>query len=89
MVSFFRFVHVPPVLYHAAVDTAVNVAVTVTGPLIVTVCGVVVPVSPPVNPLNWYPLFTAALTETALPALYQPLAGLIVPPADGLAAVVR
>ena len=31
---------------------AVNPAVTLTGPDIVTFCGVVVPVSPPVNPVN-------------------------------------
>jgi hypothetical protein len=30
-----------------------------------------------------------ALTETPVPALYQPLAGAIEPPADGLAVVVR
>ena len=33
--------------------------------------------------------FTAELTDTTDPLLYQPLAGLIVPPANGLAAVVR
>ena len=67
----------------------VNAAVTERGPLIVTFCGVVVPVNAPENPPNWYPLLAVAPTATTTPALYHPLAGLIVPPAVGLAAVVR
>jgi hypothetical protein len=55
----------------------------------VTVCGDVVPESPPLKPENVYPLLGVALTDGVVPLLYQPLAGLIVPSADGLAAVVR
>jgi hypothetical protein len=66
-----------------------NVAVTVVAADIVTFCGVVVPLSAPVNPVNWYPAFAVALTDTTVPALYHPLDGAIVPPADGLADVVR
>jgi hypothetical protein len=67
----------------------VNAAVTDSGPLIVTFCGVVAPVNAPEKLTNWYPLLAVALTPTTAPALYQPLAGAIVPPAAGLAAVIR
>jgi hypothetical protein len=66
-----------------------NVAVTVAAADIVTFCGVVVPLSAPVNPVNWYPAFAVALTLTTVPALYHPLDGAIVPPAEGLADVVK
>jgi hypothetical protein len=68
---------------------AVKPAVTDSGPLIVTFCGFVVPASAPENPLNWYPDAAVALTDTTDPALYHPVAGLIVPPATGLDAVVN
>jgi uncharacterized SAM-binding protein YcdF (DUF218 family) len=67
---------------------AVKFAVTLKGPFIVTFCGVAVPVSAPLNPENVYPEAALALTETTAPALYHPVAGLIVPPADGFALVV-
>jgi hypothetical protein len=87
----FRLVHVPPTLYQVPPPppVAVNPAVTDAAALIVTFCGVAVPVSPPLNPLNVYPAFAVALTATTAPALYHPLPGVIVPPADGLADVVR
>ncbi len=70
-------------------DVLLKLAVTVLGPLILRFCGVAVPLRLPLNPENWYPLLAAALTVTTAPALYQPLAGLIVPPAAGVAVVVR
>ena len=66
--------------------TAAPLAVTLTGPFRVTLCGVVVPESPPLKPLNTYGALAAALTETTLPALYQALAGPMLPPAAGFAA---
>jgi hypothetical protein len=68
---------------------ATNVAVTVAGPFMLTFCGVAIPESEPVKPVNPYPLFAAALTETTAPLLYHPLAGMTVPPADGLTTVVK
>jgi hypothetical protein len=64
-----------------------NPPVTLSGALIVTVCGVAVPLSAPLKPVNEYPLLAVALTWTEVPLLYHPLAGLIVPPAE--ADVVR
>jgi hypothetical protein len=77
------------VLYHPGALPVPNVAVTVSGPVIVTFCGVVVPASAPVNPVKLYPLAAAALTATTLPLFTQPLAGVMLPPPAGLAAVVR
>jgi hypothetical protein len=64
-------------------------AVVLAGAFIVTFCGLAVPVSAPLKPLNRYPVLAEALTATTVPVLYHPLAGLTVPPATGLAAVVR
>jgi len=63
-------------------------AVTEAGALMVRFCGVVVPVRLPLKPENVYPLMAVALTGTTAPLLYQPLAGVMDPPALGLAAVV-
>jgi hypothetical protein len=65
----------------------VKFAVTDFGAFMVRFWGVVVPVRSPLKPENVNPLFAVALTETAAPLVYQPLAGLIVPPV--LALVVR
>src|SRR4051794_34174742 len=66
-----------------------KLAVTVAGAFRVVFCGVVVPVRAPEKPVNWYPEFAVALTATTAPALNQPLAGAIEPPAARFAAVVR
>ena len=70
-----------------SVNTAAKLAATVTGAFMVTFCGVVVPLNPLENPLKRFPALADALTETTEPALYQPLAGLMLPPAPAL--VVR
>jgi hypothetical protein len=48
-----------------------------------------VPDRTPEKPLNTYPEAGIALTLTLVPVLYQALAGLMVPPAVGLATVVK
>ena len=83
----FRYIHAP--LYHEGLVGEPKVAVTLAGPFMVRICGVLAPDRPPLNPLKAYPLFAVALTETAVPLLYHPLLGVIDPPLDGLAAVVR
>ena len=84
LTSPFRYLPVP-----AAALVAAKLAVTEAGAFIVTVCGFVDPVSTPVNPVNAYPVAGVAVTATAAPALYQPLAGATFPALDGFAAVVR
>src|ERR1035438_8602513 len=70
------------------VKNGTKFAVTPAGPAMAgRFCGLVTPLSAPVKPENWYPLLAWALTEGDDPALYQPLAGWIVPPLA--AAVVR
>ncbi len=72
-----------------ATGVPVKLAVTVAAPFIVTFCGVVVPVNAPEKPLKVYPPLAVALTCTTVPLLCHPLDGLMLPPAVGLAAVVR
>src|SRR5262245_11187828 len=83
----FRFVHA--LLYHEGAPATAKFAVTVAGPFMIRLCGVVVPDSAPAKPENWYPLLAAELTDTTAPLLYQALTGLMVPPAAGFAAVVN
>jgi hypothetical protein len=64
-----------------------KVAVTERGPFMVGVCGLVEPLKPPLKPVNAYPALAAAVTSTDARSLYQPLAGLMLPPVP--AAVVR
>jgi hypothetical protein len=74
------------------VGTGVKFAVTLSFPLMVRFCGVVVPLRLPLNPEKTYPLAADALTCTTVPVFSaQPLEqdGLIVPAPDGLTAVVR
>src|SRR5712691_5715167 len=87
MVIFLRFVH--PLLYQFSPPAAVKFAVTDAGPVMVRFCGVVVPDRAPAKPENWYPLLAAALTDITTPLLYQAVAGLMLPPATGLTAVVK
>jgi hypothetical protein len=62
-------------------------AVTLFGAFITSVWGLVVPLKSPEKPVNWYPAFAVAWTETFAPELNQPPA-LTLPPAAGLAVVV-
>ena len=65
-------------------------AVTLFGPLIVMVVGLVAPVRPPDQLEKPYPVAALAETSTLLPLLYQFVPeGLTEPPPEGLAAVVK
>ena len=69
---------------------AVKVAVTFLGPFMVTLVGLIDPVRSTDQPLKLYPAFAAAETDTLCPLLYQLVPdGVTVPPADGLAVVVK
>ncbi len=69
---------------------AVKVAVTFLGLFMVMFMGLVVPVRSTDQPLKLYPVFAVAETETLCPLLCQLVPeGVTVPPADGLAVVVR
>jgi hypothetical protein len=67
----------------------VKLAVTLAAPVIVMVCGDVRAPRLPLKPVKAYPLAADALISTTVPPLYQPLAGEMVPPPEGLTAVVR
>jgi hypothetical protein len=69
----------------------VKFAVSVIAPLMVTVREVELGplVALPLKPVNWYPLAGVAVIVTELPLLYQPLAGKMLPPPEGLTCVVR
>jgi hypothetical protein len=67
--------------------SAPKLALTETGAVMVAFCGVTVPLSPPLNPVNWNPALACAPTETTEPELYQPLTGVMLPPLP--AVVVR
>jgi len=64
-----------------------KIARTFTGWFIVTLCGLTVPVSPPLKPVNGYPEFGVAVTWTTWPLLYQPLAGPTLSPSVCISAV--
>jgi hypothetical protein len=72
------------------VANVAKLAVTETGPFIVTLCGVAVPLNAPLNPVNENPGLAVALTGTMDPAAKNPVAGAIDPSAnDGDTAVVN
>lgn len=66
-----------------------KLAVTLLGAVILTFCGVAVPVRSPPNPENAGAPLAAALTVTTSPLLCHPLAGPIFPPVAVLTAVVK
>jgi hypothetical protein len=68
----------------------VKLAVTLTEPVIVRFCGLVVPLKAPEKPENKYPLAGVAVIWTCVPALYAQQGGLNVrvPVPAGLTLVV-
>ncbi len=63
----------PAAKTNGAVSIGEKLAVTLPGPEIAKLCGVVVP-GVPLKPADWYPLTGAAEMVTDVPLLYQPLA---------------
>ena len=69
-------------------EVELKLAATLIGPVIVRLPGLVVPLKSPEKPVNTYPALGVALTVAIAPELYQP-PGVMLPPAAGLAEVVR
>jgi hypothetical protein len=69
-------------------DSCAKFAVKLLSESMITVPGDP-PVNAPLNPVNWYPEFAAAVTVTCVPALCQPPDGFsVIAPAPGGATVV-
>jgi hypothetical protein len=57
-------------------------AVTLAALFMVSVWGLIVPFNAPLKPVKVLPEFALAVIVTGVPAVYQPLFGLIVPPKE-------